>query len=70
MEEVATSSTQPTNPVKDASVHLTSTDELQKNMAEEHWLAVGTDDPGMASHIARAVIDGILFQIAVHIAGR
>ena len=70
MEEVATSSTQPTNPVTDASAHLSSTDESQKNMAEQHWLAVGTDDPGMASSIARVVTNGILFKIGVSIAGR
>ena len=52
------------------SAHLTGTDELQKNMAEQHWLAVGTDDPGMASTVARAVTDGILFKIVVSIAGR
>ena len=61
---------QPANPVKDASAHLTGTDGLQKNMAEQHWLAVGTDDPGMASSVARAVTNGILFKIAVSIAGR
>ena len=70
MEETTALSTQPMNSVKDASTHLTGTDKRQHNMAEQHWLAIGTDDPGMASHIARAVIDGILFQIAVHIVGR
>ena len=68
MEEVATSSTQPANVVKDANVHLTGTNKSQKLMAEQHWLAVGTDDPGMASSVARAVTDGILFKIAVSIA--
>ena len=67
---IATLSTQSANPVKDASVHLTGTDALQKNKAEQHWLAVGTDNPGMASSVARAVTDGILFKTAVSIAGR
>ena len=70
MEEVATLSTQPANPVKDVSAHLTGTNEFQKTMAEQHWLAVGTDDSGMASSVARAVTDGILFKIAVSIAGQ
>ena len=70
MEEVAILSPQPTNPVKDASAHLASADKVQKNMGEQHWLVVGTDDPGMASSVARAITDGILFKIAVSIAGR
>ena len=39
-------------------------------MAEQHWLAVGTDDPSIASSVARAVTNRILFKIAVSIAGR
>ena len=60
---------QPANPVKDASAHLAGTNVLQKNMAEQHWLAVGIDDLGMASSVARAITDGILFKIAFSIAG-
>ena len=70
MEEVAISSMQPANPVKDANAHLTGTSKVQHNMAEQHWLAGGTDNPGMASNVARVVIDGILFKTVVSIAGQ
>ena len=36
MEEEATLSTQPTNPVQDTSVHLTGTDYEKQNMADQH----------------------------------
>ena len=65
-----TLSTQPANPVKDANAHLTGADKMQKIMAEQPWLAIGTNDPGMASIVARVVTDGILFKIAISIVGR
>ena len=70
MEEIGTSSTQPTNPVKDTSAHLTGTDYMQKKWAEQHWFAVGTEDLGIASNVERAVVDGVLFKVAVSVTGR
>ena len=70
MEEVAISSTQPANPVKDASAHLIGIDKVQNTMAEPHWLAIGKKNPSKASSVARAVTNGILFRIVVSIVGR
>ena len=39
-------------------------------MAEQHWLAINTNDPNMASSVARAITNGILLKIVVSIAGR
>ena len=70
MTEEATSSTQPTNPVRDTSVHLTGTDSKKQNMADQHWLAIGAENPSILTSVERAVSDGILFKVAVSIAGR
>ena len=70
MEEIATSSTQPANLVQDTSAHLTSADYMQKIMADQHWLAIGAEYLGIISSVDRAVTDGVLFKVAVNVAGR
>ena len=44
MEEEATSSTQPANPVQDTSGHLTGTDYKEQKKADQHWLAIGAEN--------------------------
>ena len=70
MMEEATSSTQPANPVRDISAHLTGTDYKERNKADQHCLAIGAENSGISTSVERAVTDGILFKVAVSIVGR
>ena len=70
MEEEATSSTQPANPVQDTSVHLTGSDDKTYKQADQHWLAIEAENAGTLNSVERAVIDGILFKVTVSISGR
>ena len=70
MTEEATSSTQPANPVRDISAHLTDKDSKECKKADQHWLAIGAENSGISTSVERAVTNGILFKIAVSIAGR
>ena len=39
-------------------------------MADQHWLAIKAENPGILTSVERAVSGGILFKVAVSIAGR
>ena len=39
-------------------------------MADQHWLAIGAEHSGISTSVERVVADGILFKVAVSIAGR
>ena len=70
MEEEATSSTQPANPVQETSAHLTSSDYEKQNKADQHWLAIGVKNVGAMTSVAKFVSNGILFKVAIRITGR
>ena len=43
---------------------------MQQTMADQHWLAIGTENSGTASNVDRVVRDGKLFKVVVNIATR
>ena len=65
MADKAMLSTQPTKLVQDTSIHLTSTNSRKQNVADQHWLTIGAENPSIFTSVERAVSDGILFKVAV-----
>ena len=71
-EETATSLMQLATTVEErARIHRTGEDILQEAMAGRHWVALGdTDTIEEKTNAGRKIKDGILFRVAVSVAGR
>ena len=71
-EKTATSLMQLANTVEErARIHRTGEEYLQEAMAGRHWVALGdTDQLQEKTNAGRRIKDGILFRVAVSVAGR
>ena len=70
-EETATSLLQLSNEEDRTRTHPPGEDLINKAMAAQHWVAIGEEDPNTAKASAeRKISDGMLFRVAVSIAGR
>ena len=70
-EETATSLLQLSNEEDKTRTHPPGEELIDKAMAAQHWVAIGEEDPNTARASAvRKIKDGMLFRVAVSIAGR
>ena len=70
-EETATSLLQLAEDKNKTRVHPPGEELIEKAMADQHWVAIGVEDQQIASASAgRKIKDGMLFRVAVSIAGR
>ena len=70
-EETATSLLQLSNEEDKTRTHPPGEELIDKAMAAQHWVAIGEEDPNTARASAvRKISDGMLFRVAVSIAGR
>ena len=70
-EETATSLLQLSNEEDRTRTHPPGEELLDKAMAAQHWVAIGEEDSNTAKASAgRKISDGMLFRVAVSIAGR
>ena len=70
-EETATSLLQLSNDEDRTRTHPPGEELLDKAMAAQHWVAIGEEDTNTAKASAgRKISDGMLFRVAVSIAGR
>ena len=70
-EETATSLLQLSNEEDKTRTHPPGEDLIDKAMAAQHWVAIGEEDPNtMKASAGRKIVDGMLFRVAVSIAGR
>ena len=61
---------QATNNDEKSSVPPAGEDLLKRATADQHWLVVGHDYHDEAASVGRSVSDGMLFKVAMQIAGR
>ena len=72
-EETATSLMQlATNDEERTSTHQTGEEFLQEAMAGQHWVAIGAEEEQseLKTNAGRRIKDGVLFRVAVSVAGR
>ena len=71
-ETTATTLLQPTNSEeKETRVHPPGEELIEKATAAQHWVAIGAEERDTSSASAgRKITDGMLFRVAVSIAGR
>ena len=70
-EETATSLLQLSNEEEETKTHPLGEELIEKATAAQHWVAIGAEEPETASASAgRKIKDGMLFRVAVSIAGR
>ena len=70
-EETATSLLQLSNDEDRTRTHPPGEELLDKAMAAQHWVAIGEEDSNtVKASVERKISDGMLFRVAVSIAGR
>ena len=70
-EETATSLLQLSNEEDRTRTHPPGEELIDKAMAAQHWVAIGEEDSNTARASAgRKIADGMLFRVAVSVAGR
>ena len=70
-EETTTSLLQLSNEEDKTRTHPPGEELIDKAMATQHWVAIGEEDPNtMKASAGRKIVDGMLFRVAVSIAGR
>ena len=71
VEATATTLMQLSNEEKEIRMHPPDEELIEKAMADQHWVAIGAEDHATANaSVGRKLKDGMLFRVAVSIAGR